>query len=372
MRMPPKGVRRRGNTDVLRQVPLLQALHRTGRPVARGALVERRRALVRGAVLHGRAAARRHVHRPQSRPGAVRRERGGGASLFGQVIDALASIHLLDWRTELAGWEEPRDARRRDPVLGPDPGQGGRGRSGSRWGSAPATCCSSGCPPTLPVGLFHGDFQTSNVLFDARSSRRRARLGDLRARRPPARPRLAVHDERPARAGSTARRLTIVPPFDELVDRYSAAVGRVVTLDDVAWYRALSGYRFGVDQRPERHAPPHRQASRRGVGADRALGPALFGRAADLLQADVLRRTAPARCLASCARSAAERLCQAGAFGPDRPVGLLVRGRLAQLEERHVHTVEVMGSRPVSPTRHLAWHRGDQPTIRQQLRAQRA
>ena len=26
-------------------------------------------------------------------------------------------------------------------------------------------------------------------------------------------------------------------------------------------------------------------------------------------------------------------------------------GRLAQLEERHVHTVEVMGSRPVSPTR---------------------
>ena len=35
MRMPPKGVRRRGNTDVLRQVPLLEALHRTGRPVAR-------------------------------------------------------------------------------------------------------------------------------------------------------------------------------------------------------------------------------------------------------------------------------------------------------------------------------------------------
>ena len=34
MRMPPKGVRRSGNTDVLRQVPLLQALRRGGVPVA--------------------------------------------------------------------------------------------------------------------------------------------------------------------------------------------------------------------------------------------------------------------------------------------------------------------------------------------------
>jgi hypothetical protein len=33
-RMPPKGVRRAGNTDVLRQVPLLQALRAAGVPVA--------------------------------------------------------------------------------------------------------------------------------------------------------------------------------------------------------------------------------------------------------------------------------------------------------------------------------------------------
>ena len=34
VRMPPKGVRRAGNTDVLRQVPLLRALHAAGVRVA--------------------------------------------------------------------------------------------------------------------------------------------------------------------------------------------------------------------------------------------------------------------------------------------------------------------------------------------------
>ena len=40
MRVPPKGVRRKGNTDVIRQVPLLQALHRGRRAGAADALVE--------------------------------------------------------------------------------------------------------------------------------------------------------------------------------------------------------------------------------------------------------------------------------------------------------------------------------------------
>src|SRR5215207_6608727 len=34
VRMPPKGVRRAGNTDVLRQVPLLKAMRSNGVPVA--------------------------------------------------------------------------------------------------------------------------------------------------------------------------------------------------------------------------------------------------------------------------------------------------------------------------------------------------
>ncbi len=46
------------------------------------------------------------------------------------------------------------------------------------------------------------------------------------------------------------------------------------------------------------------------------------------------------------------RCARTGMSGAGMDAGsLTVRGRLAQLEERHVHTVEVMGSRPVSPTR---------------------
>ena len=51
MRMPPKGVRRSGNTDVLRQVPLLKALAAHGVPVAPGNGFLRRE--------------RRRVHHPQ-------------------------------------------------------------------------------------------------------------------------------------------------------------------------------------------------------------------------------------------------------------------------------------------------------------------
>jgi aminoglycoside phosphotransferase (APT) family kinase protein len=37
-----------------------------------------------------------------------------------------------------------------------------------------------------------------------------------------------------------------VPDFDDLVGWYAAAVGRPLRLDDLAFYRALAGYRFGV------------------------------------------------------------------------------------------------------------------------------
>jgi hypothetical protein len=37
-----------------------------------------------------------------------------------------------------------------------------------------------------------------------------------------------------------------VPPFDEIVGWYAQAVDRHVSLDDVAFYRALSAYRFGA------------------------------------------------------------------------------------------------------------------------------
>ncbi len=66
--------------------------------------------------------------------------------------------------------------------------------------------------------------------------------------------------------------LAAVPPFDRLVATYAAAVGRSVSLDDVAWYRALSGYRFGVIS-CFNVMLPHRQAPRSGLGGHRHQHP---------------------------------------------------------------------------------------------------
>ena len=95
------------------------------------------------------------------------------------------------------------------------------------------------------TGLFHGDFQTNNILFhegrlkavlDWEISGLGANLMDLGWL-------LMMNDPESWYDGAG---LSGVPPFDGLVNRYSDAAKRSVTLADVAFYRALSGYRFGV------------------------------------------------------------------------------------------------------------------------------
>ncbi|HEX9259810.1 MAG TPA: phosphotransferase, partial [Acidimicrobiales bacterium] len=96
-----------------------------------------------------------------------------------------------------------------------------------------------------PVGLFHGDFQTNNILFhggrlvavlDWEISGLGAQLLDLGWL-------LFMNDP-----GSwfDASGLDAVPPFEDLVERYVAAGGHPTTLHDLAFYRAMSAYRFGV------------------------------------------------------------------------------------------------------------------------------
>lgn len=77
--------------------------------------------------------------------------------------------------------------------------------------------------------------------------------------------------------------LGTVPAFADLVAEYAEAAGRDVTLDDVAWYRALSGYRFGVISCF--NVMLHRTGKRPDAEWERiaASVPALFGRAAELL-----------------------------------------------------------------------------------------
>jgi aminoglycoside phosphotransferase (APT) family kinase protein len=164
MRIPPKGVKQSGNTDVLRQVPLLNTLKRYGVPVATvrwsGSdeqwfevpyiMVER---------LPGRTF---RFSEPDpsfdiSRDKVVHRYR--------QIVHALIQTHRLNWQKDLPNWETPRsleeEIRFWDPILakGAEP----------QWitqGQEVRDMLLQYRPQDPAIGLFHGDFQGSNFLFD--------------------------------------------------------------------------------------------------------------------------------------------------------------------------------------------------------------
>lgn len=278
-RMPPKGVRRRGNTDVLRQVPLLQALYRHGTPVPK---------------VRYWSDDERWFEVPffmvERLPGTTYIVRDPGPAfagvdpsvIFTQAIDALAGAHLLDAERELVGWEAPRalfdEIAFWNPILAK--------AAQPEWvtmGERTRDLLLTHLPSDPTVGVFHGDFQTNNILFDdARLvalldweiSGIGAQLLDLGWL-------LMMNDPHSWADGAG---LASVPAFDMLVDRYAQAVGRHVTLEEVAFYRALSGYRFGAIS--GLNVMLHRTGKRPDIEWERiALSvPALFGRAADLLE----------------------------------------------------------------------------------------
>jgi aminoglycoside phosphotransferase (APT) family kinase protein len=281
MRMPPKGVRRRGNTDVIRQVPLLEAMRRHGVKVAevRWWSEDERWFGVPYFMVERLPGTTLNLADPD--PSFAPFDSAKASNMFGQAIDELVDIHRLDWRRELSDWEPARPLEEEilfwDPIL-PKAAQ-------AEWvamGERTRDLLLATLPSDPPVGVFHGDFQTSNLLFD------HGRL-------------VAVIDWEIAGIGAQlldlgwlimmndgeswyeGRRSDAIPPFEEMVDRYAAKSGTPLTLDDVAFYRALSGYRFGVisglnvmlHRTGKRHDP---------LWEGIALSvPALFGRAAELL-----------------------------------------------------------------------------------------
>jgi aminoglycoside phosphotransferase (APT) family kinase protein len=282
MRLPPKGVRQSGNTDVLRQAPLLQALQRNGVPVPAVRWVGEDLEWFEVPYLmvewmDGRTFQAREPDVSFDRsPQAV-------AGLYEQAVLALAQVHQLDWRKELAGWESPRSIEEEighwDRILAKaaEPewvslGEEVRGLLLERRPAAP------------PVGLFHGDYQGSNFLFhkkgretlvallDWEISGIGAQLLDLGW--------LLVFID-PLSWSTEHGPIATVPPAEPLIALYEKRVGRNV--EDIAWYRAMAGYRFGVitgfnvmlHRRGKRHDPEWELL---------ALSvPALFGRAKEML-----------------------------------------------------------------------------------------
>src|SRR4051794_39434780 len=161
VRFAPPGVRRSGNTDVLRQVPLLLALEKNGIPVAPLVWSTGDPAWFgTDAIVQERLAAK-----PLNLWDAG--SSGEPAPYLRRAVDTLAAIHALDWQHALAGWESPRSVADEvafwDRLLAKhlDP-------SWTEAGRRLAAALLDTDPGNHRVGLFHGDYHTNNILFDER------------------------------------------------------------------------------------------------------------------------------------------------------------------------------------------------------------
>jgi aminoglycoside phosphotransferase (APT) family kinase protein len=240
VRFAPPGVRRSGNTDVLRQVPLLQALEQAGIPVAplvwwtgdeawfgTDAIVQERLAAWPLRLWGGEGGA------PD--PGPYLRS----------AVEVLGRVHALDWERLLPGWAAPRPVADeiafwdRLLVKHPEP-------AWTQAGQALAADLLRTDPGRHRTGLFHGDFHTNNVLFHEDASV------------------AAVVDWEIAGIGATGLDLgwlalmtdprcwhpdqqasmRVVADPARLRAGYEEAAG--VAVPDLDWYEALACYRFGA------------------------------------------------------------------------------------------------------------------------------
>jgi aminoglycoside phosphotransferase (APT) family kinase protein len=243
LRLPPPNVRLVGPADVLRQAQVLRALAGSAVPVAR----------VRWA-----SDERRWFGRPytivERRPGETLRLIGDGAlpsvlspdalySMAGQAVQALADLHELDWLALLPEWSPP--ATLEDEVWHWD-FLIERAAETRLIGSAPALRdrLLESLPETRRAGIVHGDFQWTNLLFDGGALRavldwELAGIGsvlrDLGW--------LMVFSDRESWSDEVRWQIPLPPPA-WLAERYAQASGQQVR--DIAWYRALAGYSFGL------------------------------------------------------------------------------------------------------------------------------
>lgn len=244
IRLSPPGVARRGNTDVLRQVPLLRSLQASGIPIARvtwstgdpdwfgtDAVVQQR---LDARPLHMWEAGLDH-----------QLAAGGAAPFLVQAIDALAAIHAAPWEDALRDWEAPRSLESElhfwDDILGrsDQPGwvQAGRELRDVLLASR---------PEDTPCGVFHGDYQTNNVLYDDGGtlvaivdweiSGLGAQLIDLGW--------LTLFTDASCWDAGYVADMRVRARPEWLRDRYERASGRSVESFD--WFRAMACFRFGA------------------------------------------------------------------------------------------------------------------------------
>lgn len=242
LRLPPPGVNWRGTADVLRQVAVLDALEGTDVPHCRvkwsGDDLE-----WFGRPYFAVPALTGDVVRLQSGGWATRLASAQRTDMAEQAMIALASIHRVDpsaaaylgapipFAEDVTRWDRFYE-RAADP---------------ERLALVPELreCLLSTLPADAPVGIFHGDFQWSNLFYSF----------DCEL--------LAVIDWELTGIGSTLNDVGWIATFNdakawsdsslvgngmpdagELVSMYERAWG--AELPNLAWYRALAAYKFAI------------------------------------------------------------------------------------------------------------------------------
>jgi aminoglycoside phosphotransferase (APT) family kinase protein len=240
VRVPPVGVRRSGNTDVLRQVPLLRAARTGGVPVAEVrffgddeqwfgvpyVMVER---------LPGSSLDCWSPIAPD--PAAVR-------SIFTDATSALAATHALDWRTSLPGWGSPRSLTEEIefwvPVLAK-----GTNEAWQKQAAALRDLLLERMPPEPAPALVHGDFYSNNwvcstdhllAVVDWEISFIGAPLLDVAW--------VCMIYDVDSWSGARREWMGWAPSPESIVADYEAASGRPA--EHLGWYRGLATWRMAA------------------------------------------------------------------------------------------------------------------------------
>lgn len=245
IRLAPPGVRRQRNTDVLRQVPLLGALEGAGVPIAPLVWSTDDESWFGTDAIIQRRLASKPLHMSDPALGIPVAE-GDTEPYLQRAATALVDIHSIDWRRSLADWEPVRSPADEIASWWPVVTKSDE----THWVAAAGRLRDAllqTVPQTHPVGLFHGDYQTNNILFDDGDGAITAivdweiaglgpQLLDLGWLSMMTDPSCWDHPQRTV--------LRVVARPADVLHWYEEAAGAAVAGFD--WHRALACYRFGA------------------------------------------------------------------------------------------------------------------------------
>jgi aminoglycoside phosphotransferase (APT) family kinase protein len=244
IRLAPVGVGRRGNTDVLRQVPLLEALSRTSVPVAPVRWwTDDPSWFGTDVFVQDRLDARPlHLSDPAQ---SVQAGDGDVLPYLEQAVDALAAIHAVSWRQDLRGWSDVRAASEEIDFWAGLADRSGR-PDWIRLQGRLSDLLRAHQPRDHRIGLVHGDYQTNNLLFDDDGGLRAVIDWELSGIGPIGLDLgwLIVMTDPSCWSEDHRRRLRVRAEPAWIVERYESAAHH--TASAVGWYRALACHRFAA------------------------------------------------------------------------------------------------------------------------------